>query len=294
MKKPMGTLVLLVMAAVIAPCGLAAESAQQVPTIDQMIEVKRLGATAISPDGRLVAYTIRETDWEENGFDTEIWIGDTETGGVRQLTRGKKSSLSPAWSPDGRRLAFISDRSDKRQIYLIDPTGGEAQPLTAVETGVARFKWSPDGRSIAYAAAEPKPEALKERDKKYGEFTLVDEDLGQAHLYVIEVTTRNTTRLTEGQLVVDSFNWSPDGTQIAFDHRVDSDPSNGHTSDISVVPRPVARSARWWRRRARTAIRTGRPTARASPSRHRWATRISTTPTACWPSCPQPAAPSRR
>jgi dipeptidyl aminopeptidase/acylaminoacyl peptidase len=236
MKKPMGTLVLLVMAAVIAPCGLAAESAQQVPTIDQMIEVKRLGATAISPDGRLVAYTIRETDWEENGFDTEIWIGDTETGGVRQLTRGKKSSLSPAWSPDGRRLAFISDRSDKRQIYLIDPTGGEAQPLTAVETGVARFKWSPDGRSIAYAAAEPKPEALKERDKKYGEFTLVDEDLGQAHLYVIEVTTKNTTRLTEGQLVVDSFNWSPDGTQIAFDHRVDSDPSNGHTSDISVVP----------------------------------------------------------
>jgi dipeptidyl aminopeptidase/acylaminoacyl peptidase len=215
----------------------ASPSADQakVPTIDQMIELKRAGAPAISPDGRRVAYTVRETDWEENAFDTEIWIVDAADPQPRQLTRGEKSSTSPQWSPDGTRLAFISDRSDKRQLYVIDPKGGEAQRLTSVETGINAFQWSPDGKAIAYTAAEPKSDEEKERDKKYGEFVFVDEDKGPTHLYLIEIATKDSRRLTEGQLAVGSFDWSPDGTSIAYDHRIDDDPSNGHTSDISIV-----------------------------------------------------------
>jgi dipeptidyl aminopeptidase/acylaminoacyl peptidase len=206
-----------------------------IPDVNQMIELKRAGGAVISPDGRMVAYTVRETDWEENAFDTEIWLAETATGATRQLTRGKRASTSPAWSPDGSRLAFASDRDDKRQIYLIDPMGGEAQALTSTEEGIVGFQWSPDGARIAFTARDPKPQAIKARDKKYGEFSLVDEDTGPTHLWLIDVATKETKRLTSGQLAVGSFRFAPDGTAIAFDHRPDEDPSNGGYADISIV-----------------------------------------------------------
>jgi dipeptidyl aminopeptidase/acylaminoacyl peptidase len=214
---------------------LAAAQQKAVPTIDQMVELKRPAAVAISPDGRYVAYTVREADWDENAFDNEIWLADSQTGATRQLTRAKKSSTAPAWSPDSRTLAFASDRSDKRQIYLIDPLGGEARALTSGEDGIQEFAWSPDGTRIAYTAPDPKPEALKSRDKKYGEFTIVDEEHGQTHLWVIDVATKESKKLTSGQMVVGNFEWSPDGTAIAYDHRTDNDPSNSGSADISVL-----------------------------------------------------------
>src|SRR5436190_20030888 len=89
------------------------------PTVDQVLSLKRAGAPKISPDGRWVAYTVQDTNWDDNAYETEIWLADVAGGTTRQLTNAKKSSQSPAWSPDGSKLAFISDRTDKRQIYLI-------------------------------------------------------------------------------------------------------------------------------------------------------------------------------
>src|SRR5436189_1500385 len=103
------------------------------PTVDQILSLKQAAAPEISPDGRLVAYTVRETNWDDNSYETEIWLADTRSRAIRQLTNAKKSSSSPAWSPDGSRLAFTSDRTDKQQIYLINPQGGEAEPLTTLE-----------------------------------------------------------------------------------------------------------------------------------------------------------------
>src|SRR5437660_11242109 len=103
------------------------------PTVDQILSLKRAAAPEISPDGRWVAYTIRRTNWDENAYDTQIWLADVRTGQTRQLTASKKSSSSPAWSPDGSKLAFMSDRTDKRQIYVINPLGGEAEALTSLD-----------------------------------------------------------------------------------------------------------------------------------------------------------------
>ena len=158
----------------------------------------------------------------------------------RQLTRAKKSSSAPAWSSDGRRLAFISDRSDKRQIYLINVEGGEAEPITtdakeSAPEGVNSFAWSRDGKTIAFSAQDPKPEALKDRDKKYGEFSVVDQDHRMTHLHVVDPVSKTVRRLTDGAFTVGSFDWSPDGSDIAFDHRINDDPSNGGSADISIV-----------------------------------------------------------
>src|SRR5882672_7907764 len=101
-----------------APAVLALPKAT--PTIDQILSLRRAGSPQISPDGRSVAYTVRQTNWDENAYDTQIWLADAN-GATRQLTNSKKSSNAAAWSPAGSKIAFASDRTDKRQIYLIDP-----------------------------------------------------------------------------------------------------------------------------------------------------------------------------
>ena len=219
-----------------AMAGRQPASSATAPTIDQLISLKRAGSAAISPDARWVAYTVRDANWDENTYHTEIWLADAKSGESRQLTNhAKKSSTSPAWSPDSTGVAFATDRDDKRQIYVIDPRGGEARKLTSAEEGVGNFAWSPDGRTIAFTSTDAKTDADKEREKTYGEFDVIGEGYRMSHLWLLDVATQKARRLTSGAFTVGQFSWSPDGTQIAFDHRVNSANANGGTADISVV-----------------------------------------------------------
>src|SRR5512142_65700 len=133
---------------VFSSCAFAA--GLSTPTIDQSLSMKSAGGAQISPDGRYVAYVVTQTNWEENDFTQQIWIAQTATGERYQLTSGKKSSSGPQWSPDSRRLAFVSDRDGKRQIYLIAPGGGEAAQLTTEENGVGVLSWAPDESAVGF------------------------------------------------------------------------------------------------------------------------------------------------
>src|ERR1043166_5716107 len=78
----------------------------RVPTLDDLLTLKSIGATQISPDGKRVAYTVSYGDFKQDAFVTQIWIATTDTGKSFQLTRGDKSSTSPRWSP----------RSEERRV----------------------------------------------------------------------------------------------------------------------------------------------------------------------------------
>ena len=211
-------------------------TAPDTPTIDQLISLKRAGSATISPNAQWVAYTVRDTNWDENAYHTEIWLADAKSGERRQLTsHAKKSSTSPTWAPDSSTLAFATDRDDKRQVYLIDPRGGEARKLTAAEEGVGGFAFAPDGKALAFTSADPKTDADKDREKKFGEFDVIGEGYRMSHLWHFDIATGKTRRLTSGAFTVGQFSWSPDGTQIAFDHRINTANTSGATADISIV-----------------------------------------------------------
>lgn len=205
------------------------------PSIDDVLNLKRVGGPAISPNGRQVAYTVRETNWDENAYETEIWIADTASGQSRQVTNARKSSSQPAFSPDGAWLGFISDRDGKRQVYRIALVGGEAEKLTSAEEGVNSFAWAPNGAQLAYTMTDSISDAIKEREKRWGDIKIEDQDQRYAHLYLFDIAARTAKALTKGKIVVGNFEWSPDGKRIAYDHRITSDAADGSSADISVV-----------------------------------------------------------
>src|SRR5262249_19560406 len=115
------------------------------------------------------------------------------------------------------------------------PRGGEARKLTSADEGVGGFAWAPDGKSIAFTSGDAKTDADKDREKKFGDFDVIGEGYRMSHLWVIDVGSQKARRLTSGAFTAGSFNWSPDGTQTAFDHRVNPANASGGTADISVV-----------------------------------------------------------
>ncbi len=242
------------------------------PTIDQLLSLKSVARPRISPDGRLVAYEVSETDWKENAYVTQLWMADAQSGRTFQLTRGRKSSDSAQWSPDGRWLAFMTEREagavtplaadkaakkddkketdkpgdakpDARQIWLISPLGGEAWLLTKHGAKIDSFRWSEDSKQIALVAQTPESKAAKARKEKYSDFEIFEEDYEQNQLWLVNVATAEAAGLpvdtkavtSDSKINVGDFGWSPDGSQIAFSGTSDPMLAHGSTADIYLV-----------------------------------------------------------
>ena len=224
---------------------LCAAAGATVPTIDESLSMKSVAGAQISPDGRYVAYSVTQTNWDDDDFVSQIWIAVTATGDRYQLTSGKKASTGPQWSPDSRRLAFTSDRDGKRQIYVISPAGGEAAQLTAEDNGVGAIAWSPDGASIAFTSTGPESKARKDRKEKYGDFEIIGGDYAMNHLWLVKVPAEISSDvkklpkaepLTKGeQFSVGGFSWSPDGKRIAFSAGRDPDLGSQDTEQLYVL-----------------------------------------------------------
>lgn len=227
----------------------AQAAASAVPTIDQSLEWLSAFNPRISPDGKRVVYEVQKTNWEENAFERNLWIGDVASGETHALTTAKKSSTNPAWSPEGRWIAFLSDRpgqiagttEGKKQLYVISADGGEALQITKVENDVNDFEWAPDSKRLAFSMSDPESKAMKDRKEKYGDYSVVHSDYQMTHLWIVEFSSGSATaaepnRLTEGdKFSVGDFSWSPDGTRIAFSAQKDPDLISGETADLYVV-----------------------------------------------------------
>ena len=209
-----------------------------------MIKFNRLGGTDISPDGRLIAYTISSPvmEGEKSEFLTHIWVASADGKMNAQFTQGDKSCLNPRFSPDGNYLGFVSSRGNeaKTQLWVIRLAGGEAEQMTKSKSGVEQFAWSPDSKRIALIQRENDSEQEEKNKKEKRDWTIVD-SWKYSHLYTIPVEKnakgeRPVKRLTKGDFHITNFDWSPDGKTIAFTHQISPSPDHWTTSDISSVP----------------------------------------------------------
>ncbi|MCX7907093.1 MAG: S9 family peptidase [Bacteroidetes bacterium] len=225
------------------PAGLLAQSALSW-TPELVLRFRAVSDVAMSPDGDLVAYVVREalTEGEKSEYLSHIWVASRLEGWSRQYTRGDKSCTAPAFSPDGRYLAFLSTRSGRNQIWLLPMHGGEAEQLTDVETGVTGFRWAPDGRSLAFLAPDPETPEERQRKREKRDAYVLDGDFKYQHLYRVPVEPnaqgkRPIRRLTRGAFHVASFDWTPDGRRIVFAHQPDPRLNTGLVEvDLSWVP----------------------------------------------------------
>lgn len=219
--------------------------AQKRMTIEDSLAVKQVGAPEISPDARRVAYTISEWDQKENRRISHIWISPSDGGRAIKLTNGEKGESAPQWSANGDRIAFLADRGGSTQIWIIPSDGGEAEKLTSEDNAVQSFTWSHYTNTIAFITRDvPKDKAEREKRKKDKFDTiLVDADYTYAHLWTINVETKEKKRLTEGAYSVSSPQFSPDDRLIAYvvsrtgtQESTYTDISEDRNTDIYVVP----------------------------------------------------------
>ncbi|MFL5959766.1 MAG: S9 family peptidase [Gaiellaceae bacterium] len=191
-----------------------------------------VGEPRLSPDGRHVAYVVNRIDRDENAYRAAVWRlpldGSEEP---RQLTSGERSDTSPRWSPDGRWLAFVSNRDGEEEkahgeLYVLPADGGEPRRLTHGDEGVESIAWSPDSRRIAFAR-RVRDEAYEEEDERRRpprRFTRVFYKLDSVgwtgdrrrHLFVVGLDGGDERRLTHGDCENDEPAWSPDGGRIVF------------------------------------------------------------------------------
>ncbi len=240
-------------------CTLAA--AQHVPTFEEVISLRSVGVVTLSADGKHIAYTVQSTDWNENRFDTEIWLSKNGEKPFQLTNTTKNTSTNPAFSPDGQWIAFLADRGAKNQIHVMRLEGGEARALTREEEGISSFEWHPSGNKLFFLKTEKEDKTKKEKEKRYGGFETDDKEYTLSHLWQVDflpdmkdpselpcyetedsqkekagcIELPKAVRLTEGNFTVTSFTTSPDGTKVAFAHQPDPLINSFLKSDVSVV-----------------------------------------------------------
>ena len=207
-------------------------------TPEAMVDLPVVGSPVISPDGSTVAYSVRETlmEDEESSFLTHIWVATTDGSMNRQFTRGDDSASNPQFSPDGKYLAFTSNRDGDNQVYKMYLSGGEAQKVTTAENGVSSFQWSPDGERIAYTMTDPQTEEEKTRERERRDVQIVDRDFKFSRIYVQSVNGYEAKAIYGDDLHTTSFDWSPDGSTIVFSHQPTPRINDRYEMNISTVP----------------------------------------------------------
>ena len=182
-------------------------------TAQQAINVRSIGDLHFSPDGSKVAFAVTEPP-SGTTRARHIWLLDVATKQVRQLTFSAKSEEAPRWSPDGKTLAFTSDREENTQIYLLPMEGGEGIALTKGKRNVQSYSWSPDGKQIAFLAQEPTTDAEEKKTKDKDDARVADKDTKLARAWLIDVASGKERQLTKERWRVNDAEWMPDGSRL--------------------------------------------------------------------------------
>jgi dipeptidyl aminopeptidase/acylaminoacyl peptidase len=193
--------------------GVAAAAQPSALTPEQTLERRNIGELDLSPDGTRLLFTVTEPV-KGTARQRNIWMLDVAVGTVRQLTFSAKSDSAPRWAPDGRSVAFLSDRDGAAQLYLLAMNGGEAEKMTDRKDAIGAFRWSPDGRRIALLMPEPKPEAQVTREKDKDDARVAEKEERLSRLWLLDVASRAISAVATAPLRISQVEFAPSGAQL--------------------------------------------------------------------------------
>ena len=238
-------------------CSPAIFAQNRTYTVEDLMKVRRLGDPQVSPDGRTVAFTIGDVNFDANRIVTQIYIVPTAGGEIKQLTSGDRSSSSPRWSPDGKKIAFTTGG----QVWVMDSDGDHKEQVTKISTEAASPVWSPDGKWIAFSSEVhpdcPDDDCNKRKDEQAEKskvkahvtdrllFRHWNEwrDVKRTHVFVVSANGGTARDVTPGNF--DSppyaastgvdFAFSPDSRELAYLKNPDKVEATSTNSDIYTI-----------------------------------------------------------
>lgn len=227
-------------------------------SVEDLLKIRRVGDPQLSPDGKLVAFTIGDVNVDANRTVTQIYVMSNAGGEMKQLTSGTASSTSPRWSPDGKKIAYATGD----QIWVMEPDGDNKEQVTKISTGASGPVWSPDGNWLAFvsdvypecttddcnrakdeAAAKSKVKAHV-TDRLLFRHWVEWRDLKRTHVFVIGSKGGVARDLTPGDFdappyaVADNidYSFSPDSKELAYLRNPDKIEAISTNSDVYIVP----------------------------------------------------------
>ncbi len=229
-------------------------------TARDMLNGRRVSDPQVSPDGQWVAFTVGDLSWDANRYFNQIYLVAVGGGTVRQLTRGASAASQPRWSPDGKRIAYVTGG----QIWTMKPDGSDTIKITEISSGAGGPIWSPDGRWIAFGsdvypeclgddACNARKDAEEEANKVKAHtterllFRHWDHwtDVKRTHVFVAaaaknskarEITTGDWDSPPYGADTGANYAFSPDSKELAYLRNPDQVEAISTNSDIYVVP----------------------------------------------------------
>ena len=249
------------------PAALAQAPAGSRFTVQEMLKLRRVSDPSLSPDGQRVAFVITDVSLDKNTRTNHLWLVPVAGGELAPIVRSEKGSDSnPRWSPDGKRLAFVSTRDGSSQIWMVDmgPAGpaGEPRKVTSLATEASGIVWSPDGKWLAFASdVYPacttnacNEEELKKFESRKSRARVFDHLMFRhwvawkegrfSHLFVVPADGLAAPRdVTPGEADAPPFSlggpedyaFSPDSKELAFARKTDPVEAISTNSDLFVL-----------------------------------------------------------